>query len=312
MDAFCTFLNRFQIQKGIDQAGHLTQYSLYTQHSQDECSAPPSLPGLIRKVIEISKTLEDFQQSLYESKRLGRQLSLVRKVKFLRIILLVRSKLLRKNRALGKVIGFTGFPGVGKSTLASSVTRKLSEDGYSVAVLLIDPTSLTTNGSLLGDRSKFDESGLISESVFIRSLSSGRQIEGIPRELPAFIEILRCKFDCVLVETIGSTQNQFKIAKYSPSLVWVLDATYYDEMHISKIGSLEAAEFVFLNKSDRLSPNENKSVQASWQTYLGLIQKIHGSAPKLIIGSAQLYTGVQELIDAIESKILCARHREKR
>ncbi len=149
------------------------------------------------------------------------------------------------------VIGITGPPGAGKSTLVNAIINYLSSQGKSIAVLAIDPTSPFNLGSLLGDRVRMSEQ-FNKPNVFIRSLATRGSLGGLSGKTIEMTDILKSSgFDYILVETVGVGQSEVEIAGLADISVVVLVPESGDEIQSMKSGLMEIADIFVVNKSDR-------------------------------------------------------------
>ncbi len=149
------------------------------------------------------------------------------------------------------VIGITGPPGAGKSTLVNAVTAALVKQGKKVAILAIDPTSPFNFGSLLGDRIRmaqlFNHPG-----VYIRSLATRGALGGISAKTIEIVDVLKAGgFDLILVETVGVGQSEVEIAGLADKTIVVLVPESGDEIQQIKSGLMEIAQGFVVNKADR-------------------------------------------------------------
>jgi len=149
------------------------------------------------------------------------------------------------------IIGVTGPPGAGKSTLVNAIIAKLTNDGKKVAVLAIDPTSPFNFGSLLGDRIRMT-AHFNSPDVFIRSLATRGSLGGLSAKTIEMADILRAAgFDYVFVETVGVGQSEIEIAGLADLTLVVLVPESGDEIQNIKSGLMEIADAFIINKADR-------------------------------------------------------------
>jgi LAO/AO transport system kinase len=149
------------------------------------------------------------------------------------------------------VIGITGPPGAGKSTLVNGIIDLLLEDGKKVAILAIDPTSPFNFGSLLGDRIRM-VSHFNHPDVFIRSLATRGSLGGLSAKTIEMADVLRASgFDYVLIETVGVGQSEVEIAGLADITLVVLVPEAGDEIQHIKSGLMEIADAFIINKADR-------------------------------------------------------------
>jgi LAO/AO transport system kinase len=149
------------------------------------------------------------------------------------------------------VIGITGPPGAGKSTLVNSLISRLLTKGCKVAVLAIDPTSPFNFGSLLGDRIRMAPH-FNHPDVFIRSLATRGSLGGLSAKTIEMTDILRAAgFDFILIETVGVGQSEIEIAGLADITLLVLVPESGDEIQNIKSGLMEIADAFIVNKADR-------------------------------------------------------------
>jgi LAO/AO transport system kinase len=154
----------------------------------------------------------------------------------------------RLGRAL--VIGFTGPPGAGKSTLVNAYIRGLRERGRSVAVIAVDPSSPITGGAILGDRVRMT-AAVEDETVFVRALASRGALGGLSPAAVRIIDALDgAGFDCVLLETVGTGQSEIDVADVADVRVVIAAPGLGDDIQAMKSGHLEIADVVVVNKGD--------------------------------------------------------------
>ncbi|SCL20046.1 LAO/AO transport system kinase [Micromonospora pallida] len=148
------------------------------------------------------------------------------------------------------VVGITGPPGVGKSSIVSALLRAMRRDGLRVAVLAVDPSSPYSGGALLGDRTRMREHAT-DPNVFIRSLSSQGQLGGLSRAAPLALRVLGVAgFDVIIIETVGVGQSEVDVADAADTVVVALAPGAGDELQAAKAGVLEIADIFVVNKAD--------------------------------------------------------------
>ena len=148
-------------------------------------------------------------------------------------------------------IGITGPPGAGKSTLADQLIQILINDGKSVGVVAVDPTSPFTGGALLGDRVRMNHY-LFNDNVFIRSMGSHGDLGGLARKAQDVGDLLAASGkDVIIFETVGVGQGEHDVAKAVDMTVVVLVPESGDEIQLMKAGLIEISDIFVVNKSDR-------------------------------------------------------------
>ncbi len=149
------------------------------------------------------------------------------------------------------VIGFTGPPGAGKSTLVNGLINHLDAQQKKIAVLTVDPSSPFNLGALLGDRIRLN-SHYANPNIFIRSLASRGSLGGLSDKVIEVVDLLKASpFDYILVETVGVGQSEVEIAGLSDTTVVVLVPEAGDEVQTMKAGLMEIADIFVVNKADR-------------------------------------------------------------
>ena len=149
------------------------------------------------------------------------------------------------------IVGITGSPGVGKSTLVDQLTTLFRKDGLTVGILAIDPTSPFSGGAILGDRIRMQRH-FQDEGVFIRSLATRGQFGGLTRSTNGTIDVLDAMGkDVILVETVGVGQDEVEIAESAHTTVLVTIPGMGDEVQALKSGILEIGNILVVNKADR-------------------------------------------------------------
>jgi LAO/AO transport system kinase len=157
---------------------------------------------------------------------------------------------LRTDASAPGVVGFTGAPGTGKSTLVDAVIAHLRKQGARVAVIATDPNSPFTGGAILGDRVRMQRHALDGK-VFIRSMGARGHLGGLSLATREAIRLLGAfGFEQVIVETVGVGQSELEVAAVADTTVVVLTPNLGDSVQMIKAGILEIADVFVVNKSD--------------------------------------------------------------
>jgi LAO/AO transport system kinase len=147
------------------------------------------------------------------------------------------------------VVGVTGPPGAGKSTLLSALTRAWREDGRTVAVLAVDPTSKRSGGALLGDRARI-EADPADRGLFIRSTAAGERLGGLAPATRAAAQALAAAFDVVVIETVGVGQSETEVAEAADTTAVVVQPGSGDVLQFLKAGIMEVPDVLVVTKAD--------------------------------------------------------------
>ncbi|MBU0742755.1 methylmalonyl Co-A mutase-associated GTPase MeaB [bacterium] len=202
-------------------------------------------------------------------------------------------------------VGLTGVPGAGKSTLIDALGTQLTSAGHQVAVLAIDPSSLVTGGSILGDKTRMADLST-DPRAFIRPSPSARTLGGVARKTRE--TMLLCEaagFDVVIVETMGVGQSETVVAEMVDVFVLLTIAGAGDELQGIKRGVMELAEIIAVNKADGANTEAAALAANDLRQALHFMRPLHAGwrVPVLTV-SALARTGLDELWDAV------VRHRE--
>ncbi len=163
-------------------------------------------------------------------------------------------------KAAGKahIIGLTGVPGSGKSTLVSKLVQTIREDGRKVGVIAIDPSSPFSGGSILGDRIRMSNLTM-DDGVYIRSMATRGSTGGLARSALTAVDILDAAgFDVIIIETVGVGQDEVEIARASHTTIVVSAPGLGDDVQAIKAGILEIADIHVVSKCDR--PDANRTI----------------------------------------------------
>ena len=165
-------------------------------------------------------------------------------------------KLLYPHTGKSYVIGITGSPGVGKSTLVDNMITQIRKQNKTVGVLAVDPTSPFTGGAILGDRARMQKHSADS-GVFIRSLATRGQFGGLTQSTRGAIDVLDAMGkDFIIVETVGVGQDEVEIAKSAHTTIIVVIPGMGDEIQAIKAGIFEVGDIFLINKTDMKGVNK--------------------------------------------------------
>ncbi len=194
-----------------------------------------------------------------------------------------------------KIIGITGAPGSGKSTLTDALINEMVNQGKKVGVLCIDPSSPFNRGALLGDRIRMSE-WYTNPNVFIRSLASKGSLGGLHPKIIEITEVMKAAcFDYIIVETVGVGQSEIDIAGLADVTSVVLVPESGDIVQTMKAGVMEIADVFIINKSDR------PDADAFYNNMKQMLQPRHGQHHDIPIfkTTATKREGISEWFDYI-------------
>ena len=184
------------------------------------------------------------------------------------------------------VIGITGYPGTGKSTLIDQLVTAYRRQGKKVGIVAVDMTSLRTGGALLGDRIRM-QNHAVDGGVFIRSMATRGERGGLARATRGAVRVLEAAgYDVILVETVGVGQLETDVVDVAPTVVAVVAPGLGDEVQALKAGLLETAHIVVVNKGDRDGADTTVKDLQEWHHKVVRTVAIKGE-------------GIPELIEAI-------------
>jgi LAO/AO transport system kinase len=215
---------------------------------------------------------------------------------------LLREKIVKevyKHGGKSHIIGITGAPGAGKSTLVDKIAIKLSNSGSKVAIVAVDPSSPFSGGAILGDRIRM--SGITDyPDIFVRSQASRGALGGLSHATLASVYILEAAgYEYVLIETVGVGQGEVDIARFAETCLVVLVPGMGDEIQSVKAGILEIADIFVINKSEREGAN---ILEKDLLTLISLVdyEKSDWKSP-VVKTVAPKESGVDELLKKMEA-----------
>ncbi|MFJ7726469.1 methylmalonyl Co-A mutase-associated GTPase MeaB [Neobacillus sp. NPDC097160] len=163
------------------------------------------------------------------------------------------------NESKAHIVGITGPPGAGKSTLVSKLCKAFAAQGLKIAVVCVDPTSPFTNGALLGDRIRMQELAKLPD-VFIKSLATRGNLGGLAASTADIVQVFGAfKMDLILIETVGVGQIEFDVLEVSDTVILVNVPGLGDSLQTLKAGIMEIADVFVINQADR--PGADESVK---------------------------------------------------
>ncbi len=193
------------------------------------------------------------------------------------------------------VIGITGSPGAGKSTLTDQVARTLRAQGQRVGILAVDPTSPFSGGAILGDRIRMGRCAA-DPGIFIRSMATRGALGGLARATQDAIDLLDAAgFDTVIVETVGVGQDEVDVVSCVQTCCVVLVPGMGDEIQAIKAGIMEVADLFVINKADRDGADQ---VEAGIESMKSLSMP-SGWDPPVVRTVAQQGEGIQPFLDRV-------------
>ncbi len=207
--------------------------------------------------------------------------------------------------SVSNLIGITGPPGAGKSTLVDGLIGHYVCLGKKIVVLCVDPSSPFNLGALLGDRIRMSE-WYNNPQVFIRSLATRGSLGGLHPKIIEITDFLKSSgFDLIIVETVGVGQSEIEIAGLADATVVVLVPEAGDEIQTMKAGLMEIADIFVINKADRPEAD-------TFARHIGILAHSSHKEIPVIQTIASAKTGIAELAEAIDKKISAAEEPERK
>lgn len=195
------------------------------------------------------------------------------------------------------VVGITGPPGAGKSTLISGLAKHYRKDGHSIGIVAVDPTSQVTGGALLGDRIRMADLAA-DPRIFIRSMATRGQVGGIARATEDVVRILDATLtDYIMVETVGAGQSDVDIKSLALTTVVVTAPGLGDEIQALKAGIMEIGDIFVVNKADK----ENADITAQEiYSMIMMSDAVDGWRARVLKTNALTGEGISGLAEAIK------------
>ncbi|SMC49641.1 methylmalonyl Co-A mutase-associated GTPase MeaB [Moheibacter sediminis] len=218
-----------------------------------------------------------------------------------------------------KRIAITGVPGVGKSTFIESFGKLLTQNGYKVAVLAIDPSSSLSGGSILGDKTRMEDLAR-NPDAYIRPSATGGHLGGVASR--TYESVLLCEaagFDVILIETVGVGQSETLVNDITDIFIFLQIPGAGDELQGIKRGIMEMADLIFVNKVDDFGIDKAKDVKVTLARSLQFLpQKPSGWKRKVLLGSglnskglAEVWELVQDYFDTVQSNGYFTENRKR-
>ena len=197
----------------------------------------------------------------------------------------------------GLVIGITGAPGAGKSSLVDRLALHYRQQGERVGIVAVDPSSPFSGGAILGDRIRMQTLGLDS-GVFIRSMATRGNLGGLARTTVDAVSILDAAgYGRIIIETVGVGQDEVEVVKAADISVVVLVPGMGDDIQAIKAGIMEIGDIFVINKADREGVN---ATEKELETLLSLAMRDDSWEPPIVKTVATESKGIQDLAAAIE------------
>jgi LAO/AO transport system kinase len=200
------------------------------------------------------------------------------------------------DEAPAHLVGITGPPGAGKSSLLSALVTRWRADGRTVAVLAVDPSSRRSGGSLLGDRARIDHDPA-DRGVLIRSTAAGGRLGGLAAPTREAAQALAAAFDLVVVETVGVGQSETDVEEVCDTVAVVVQPGSGDTLQFLKAGIMEVPDVLVVTKAD-LGPPAVRAQRDLAQALASLGSRV---VPVVAVSSVAPVSGIDELCDAIDT-----------
>ena len=195
-----------------------------------------------------------------------------------------------------RVLGLTGPPGAGKSTLVDQLARFYRKEDHKVGIIAVDPTSPYTGGAILGDRIRMQEH-FADPGIYIRSMATRGSLGGLARTTADVTTVLDASGrDLIMIETVGVGQDEVDIVRLADVTILILVPGMGDDVQTIKAGIMEIADIFVINKSDR---DGAEHVEREILSLQSLAMRSDGWTPPIVKTVASDGTGIEELAEAV-------------
>ncbi|WP_296338905.1 ATP/GTP-binding protein [Reyranella sp.] len=216
------------------------------------------------------------------------------------------------------VVGVTGPPGVGKSSLCAALVSAWRKDGKSVGIIAVDPSSKVSGGALLGDRMRIVHDSA-DDGVFVRSMAARDRLGGLAGQTVAAMVVMRALFDRVLIETVGVGQSETDVAGVADTVVFCVQPGSGDSLQFMKAGIVEIPHLIVVTKADLGSAAERARADVAGALSLAVAGAGDDWPLKALAVSSRSGAGMDGLVEALEAhrrhlavegRLAIARHRQ--